>query len=216
MNVSVVFSSMKAPHFACHAASATVNVASPVFASVSVSARSSHPASVCGLLVRYPLHLMKLADLDRNILEHGQESAPAVDDDRTKRPPRGFRDLPSVVVVRHAFSLDLVPPDRPLERDGKEHAHAVCASPEGRVDDEDSFLRSDAGQRDFDSVETRTYPHVRVFCGSGKLCERLLAANVRLPQFLAQLLAAASGLKRSSAFKAAIPLDASGRAVLFC
>ena len=52
-NVLVVFSFMKLSHFVCHAMRAGVNSASVVSVSVRTSAKSSRPASVFGLVVRY-------------------------------------------------------------------------------------------------------------------------------------------------------------------
>ena len=83
--------------------------------------------------------------------------------------------------MRHALTLDLVPPDCAFHFFREEDADPVGASPEGGVDDENGFLWSNVRHADFDGIKMFAHPHVRTLRRTGKLLQGLLAADVRFP-----------------------------------
>ena len=83
-------------------------------------------------------------------------------------------------------------------------------APEGGVDDEDGWLRSDVWYAHCNAIKMFAHPYVRALRCASNLLQRLLAADVCAPQLLAELFLSPLRLKRPSALNASIPLHASG------
>lgn len=104
--------------------------------------QSSQFAASIGLrpacqILRHLLNLVELAYLYRNVLEHSQETAPAVYDGREERPAFLFEDTAPIPVVGHTLAFHFVPPCIAFNVVRTKDADAVSAPPERRVGDED-------------------------------------------------------------------------------
>ena len=93
------------------------------------------------------LDLVELADLYRNALKHLEETSPSVDHDRFEHPAALFKNGTCVSVVSHEFAPDLMPPEVLREWPGAEDTDAIPAAPEGRVGDDDRWVRCNLGCR---------------------------------------------------------------------
>ena len=87
------------------------------------------------------LDLMELADLHRHILKNLDESSSSVDHGRFQYPAPLFKDSPSIAVVGHELARDFVPPNVLGKRPRAEDAHAIVATPEGGVGDDNRWMR---------------------------------------------------------------------------
>ncbi len=105
--------------------------------------------------------LMELAELYGNILEHSQESAPAVHDHSTKRPAFFFQEGMSVRVVRHTFACHFVLPNILLAVMRVKHTDTIVMTPVGGVGDHDGFLSRNILVRHENGVELFSHPDMR-------------------------------------------------------
>lgn len=90
-----------------------------------------------GEILRHLFDLVELTHLYGNILEDVEETAPAVYDRCKECPTPLFQYVAPIVIVRHALSLNLLPPDVLLEIMGAEYTYAIAPTPERSVGDED-------------------------------------------------------------------------------
>ena len=132
-------------------------------------------------------NLVELADLHRYVLKYLEKPSLSVDHGRCEYPAFLFEDLSGVSIVGHELARDFVPPDVLRKRPGTKDADAIVTAPEGRVGDDNGRVRRNLSGRHNDRVELFAHPDMRAPVLLGELLERLLAFDVFLPEFSANL-----------------------------
>ena len=146
-------------------------------------------------IFRHLFDLVELAYLYGNILEYREESAPPINNCRTKCPTLFFQDTTTISVVCHALIFDFVPPCVLLDRLRTKDADTVVMSPEGSVGDEDAWARYQLLLTNRDCIKLFANGDVRTIVFLCKLRQCLFAIDVVTPKFLTRPCVTPSGLK---------------------